>query len=127
MYDELDREFHFDFDPCPYNPGEIVVDGLLVDWGNMNFVNPPYSPELKLAFVLKAVDQKLRGRSSVLLIPAQTGTKLFHDVLLPNADEIRFRKGRIQFVKLDADGNTVKNKNGNPLDSMIVVFKADLF
>ena len=122
VYNELDKEFSFDFDPCPYNTGEIIKDGLIIDWGNCNFVNPPYSPELKKAFVLKAIEEKKKGKKSVLLIPAQTGTKLFHDIILPNASEVRFRKGRIQFIKLDKDGNKIKSKSGNPLDSMIVVF-----
>jgi len=122
VYDELDAEFHFDFDPCPYNPGEILNDGLLIEWGNVNFVNPPYSPELKKAFILKAIEEKRKGKTSVLLIPAQTGTKLFHDIILPNAKEVRFRKGRIQFEKLDENGIKVKQKSGNPLDSMIVIF-----
>ena len=122
VYDELDNEFQFDFDPCPYNPGEIINDGLKIEWGKMNFVNPPYSPELKKAFVLKAIEEKRKGKGSVLLIPAQTGTKLFHDIILPNAKEVRFRKGRIQFQKLDENGNLIKSRSGNPLDSMIVVF-----
>lgn len=35
FYLELHREFNFDFDPCPYNEGEITpeIDGLLVKWG----------------------------------------------------------------------------------------------
>jgi len=122
VYNKLDEEFHFDFDPCPFNEGEIINDGLIIDWGRMNFVNPPYSPELKKAFILKAIAEKDKGNSSVLLIPAQTGTKLFHDIILPNAKEVRFRRGRIQFEKMDENGNRIKLKSGNPLDSMIVVF-----
>jgi site-specific DNA-methyltransferase (adenine-specific) len=122
VYDELDKEFSFDFDPCPYNTGEIINDGLLIEWGGVNFVNPPYSPELKKAFIIKAIEEKKKGKTSVLLIPAQTGTKLFHDIILPNAKEVRFRKGRIQFEKLDENGNRAKMKGGNPLDSMIVIF-----
>lgn len=122
VYDELNKEFGFDFDPCPFNEGDIIVDGLIIEWGKMNFVNPPYSPELKKAFILKAIEEKRKGKGSVMLIPAQTGTKLFHDIILPNAKEVRFRRGRIQFEKLDLDGNRIKTKSGNPLDSMIVVF-----
>lgn len=122
VYNELNKEFHFDFDPCPYNEGDIINDGLLIEWGTMNFVNPPYSPELKKAFILKAIEEKSKGKGSVLLIPAQTGTKLFHDIIVPNAKEVRFRKGRIQFEKLDDQGNRIKTRSGNPLDSMIVIF-----
>ncbi len=33
VYDELDKEFHFDFDPCPHNP---TFDGLAIEWGKSN-------------------------------------------------------------------------------------------
>lgn len=39
FYIALDAEFGFDFDPCPPNP---KYDGLSVDWGLVNFCNPPY-------------------------------------------------------------------------------------
>lgn len=123
IYDPLNAEFGFDFDPSPFNPGEILVDGLVVDWGKVNFVNPPYSPELKKAFILKAVEEKKKGNTSVLLIPVSTSTKLFHDIILPNAEEIRIVKGRISFEKPDEKGNPVRIKSGNPLDSMIVIFR----
>lgn len=39
LYEELNKRFNFDFDPCPYNEKEIVNDGLKIEWGNSNFVN----------------------------------------------------------------------------------------
>ncbi|HEY1044990.1 MAG TPA: DNA N-6-adenine-methyltransferase [Bacteroidia bacterium] len=122
IYEPLNKEFDFDFDPCPYNTGEILIDGLKVEWGSRNFVNPPYSKELKQAFILKAIDEAKKGKICVLLIPVSTSTKLFHDHILPNASEIRFVKGRISFEKLDNNGRRIK-QIGNPLDSMIVIFK----
>ena len=68
LYSILDDEFHFDFDPCPYNEKEIILpheDGLLIDWGYMNFVNPPYSIKLKEAFVKRAIEFKLEGKCFV--------------------------------------------------------------
>lgn len=58
LYDKLNDEFHFDFDPCPINLGEITPDkdGLKIDWGKSNFINPPYSRDLKEAFVLRAIE-----------------------------------------------------------------------
>lgn len=123
IYNPLHNEFDFDFDPCPYNPGEIINDGLLIDWGKRNFVNPPYSPDLKRAFILKAIEEKKKGNMSVLLIPVSTSTKLFHEHILPNAYDIRFIKGRISFEKLNEAGDREKIGSGNPLDSMIVIFK----
>jgi len=104
FYKELDKRFNFDFDPCPYCEGE-VVDGLSIDWGNSNFVNPPYSRKLKEAFVQKGVEEMRKGKLCVFLIPVSTSTELFHDWIKPNATEIDFVRGRIKFGKLDKDGN----------------------
>lgn len=45
LYEELDREFKFNFDPCPLN--EVERDGsalLFTSWtGKRVFCNPPYN------------------------------------------------------------------------------------
>jgi hypothetical protein len=51
FYNKLDKEFHFDFDPCPLNHDLNLWDGLKIEWGKCNFINPPYSTELKEKFV----------------------------------------------------------------------------
>ena len=56
FYDKLNEEFHFDFDPCPCMH-DMSWNGLEVEWGVVNFVNPPYSLELKTAFVKKAIEE----------------------------------------------------------------------
>ena len=124
LYDELDNEFHFDFDPCPLFIGEITQenDGLLKEWGQCNFVNPPYSRKLKEAFVKKAIEEKKKGKKSVFLLPVSTSTVLFHDYILPNISEpIRFLRGRVKFKGINTFGERVTNKCGMH-DSMIVIF-----
>ena len=122
IYGALNKEFNFDFDPCPYNDTADLVDGLAIEWGKSNYINPPYSRKLKEAFVAKAVEQSKNGKLCVLLLPVSTSTKLFHDVIKPNAKEIRFLRGRIKFQKIMPDGSRVTPKNGGMHDSMIVVF-----
>ena len=124
LYDELDDEFNFDFDPCPINYGPIQdnKDGLLIEWGKRNFVNPPYSRKLKEAFVERGVYFKNKNKSSVFLLPVSTSTKLFHDVIKPNAEEIRFIRGRVKFIGINTFGKRVTTKAGMH-DSMIVIFK----
>ena len=120
FYDALNAEFNFDFDPCPLNAD---FDGLQVEWGGVNFVNPPYSLALKTAFVVRAIEQMRKGRTSVMLLPVSTSTSLFHDYIKPNAHEIRFVRKRIKFLGVNTKGEYVTNKT--PMhDSMVVVFKA---
>ena len=123
LYDKLNREFNFDFDPCPYNENQITPksDGLFIDWGNRNFVNPPYSRKLKELFVVRAKDFKYMDKLSVCLLPVSTSTALFHDVILPHADDIRFLRGRVKFEGINTFGEKVVNKCGMH-DSMIVIF-----
>ena len=124
LYDKLDEEFQFDFDPCPlcFDPILPENDGLLIEWGNRNFVNPPYSLKLKEAFVKRAVKYQSMGKMSVMLLPVSTSTALFHDWIQPNATEIRFLRGRVKFEGVNTFGDRVTNKAGMH-DSMIVVFR----
>lgn len=127
FYDKLDAEFHFDFDPCPLNSGEITSEnnGLLIDWGDVNFINPPYSRQLKEAFVRKAVEESRRGKLCVMLLPVSTSTALFHDWINPNAREIRFVRGRIPFEGINTFGEKVGKGSAPMHDSMIVVFRRE--
>lgn len=128
FYEELNKEFNFDFDPCPYNEGEIANNGLEIEWGKSNFINPPYSQKLKERFILKGIEESKKGKVCVFLIPVSTSTRLFHEHIIPNTSSIRFIKGRIKFGKRDNKGNfylPLNNKGktqSGTKDSMIVVF-----
>lgn len=116
LYDTLDAEFHFDHDPCPLNG----KNGLSSEWGQRNFINPPYSRKLKEAFVKKAVEIAQGGALCVLLLPVSTSTALFHDTIKPHAKDIRFLRGRVAFSGVNTKGEYVTTKK--PMhDSMIVV------
>lgn len=108
VYQILDAEFNFDFDPCPINP---KFDGLKIEWGRVNFVNPPYGREIP-KWIKKGFEESQKGRAVVFLIPSRTDTKWWHDYIM-KADEIRFIKGRLKF------GNA---KNSAPFPSAIVIF-----
>ena len=120
LYEELDKEFHFDFDPCPLCHNLELWNGLEVEWGNSNFVNPPYSRPLKDLFIRKAYTEYLKNKLVVMLLPVSTSTKIFHEIILPNC-EIRFIKGRIRFEGVKSFGQTVTNKCGM-FDNMICIF-----
>lgn len=121
VYAKLNEEFDFTFDPCPYQHDIEKWDGLEIEWGERNFINPPYSRKLKEAFVRKAISESKKGKLCVMLLPVSTSTKLFHKDILPNQTEIRFFEGRIKFYGVNTFGEYVTG-NAGMHDSMLVVF-----
>lgn len=125
LYQELNNEFEFDFDPCPICFEESIPpekDGLLIEWGKSNFVNPPYSQKLKMEFVKRGIEESKKGKLCVFLLPVSTSTILFQDYILPNITEpIRFLRGRVKFKGYNTKGEYVENRCGMH-DSMIVIF-----
>lgn len=111
VYQVLDAEFGFDHDPCPPN---YVVDGLTSEWGNFNYVNPPYGRELP-KWIAKGYEQWKKGKTVVFLIPSRTDTRWWHDYCM-KATEIRFIKGRLKFDD---------QENSAPFPSAIIVFKKE--
>jgi site-specific DNA-methyltransferase (adenine-specific) len=116
VYQALNEEFKFDFDPCPIDWKEGDPDGLRIDWGQSTFCNPPYS-QVAL-WIKKAYDEWKKGKRVVMLINAITDTKAFHEYIY-NKAEIRFIKGRISFINPDEPDK----KSPNPKASMIVIFQ----
>ncbi len=92
LYVALDNRFDFDFDPCPANP---TFDGLTVEWGKRNFMNPPYETQIK-KWIKKGYEEAQKGKIVVMLIPSRTDTTYWHDYVM-KADEIWFIKGRLKF------------------------------
>ncbi len=121
FYNKLNEEFNFDFDPCPFQHDLTLWNGLEIEWRSRNYINPPYSRELKEKFINKAVEESKKGKLCVMLLPVSTSTKIFHEVVLPNKKDIRFIKGRLKFKGINTYGDFVDNKAGMH-DSMIVIF-----
>lgn len=126
FYAKLDAEFHLELDPCAtldnhkcdryYTP---EMNGLKQSWGQFRvFCNPPYS-QLK-AWIEKCHSAAVMGATVVLLIPARTDTKAFHQHIYdlekwearPGV-KIRFLKGRLKFGGCS---------NSAPFPSMVVIF-----
>lgn len=121
FYNVLNDEFNFTFDPCPFQHDITLWDGLEIEWGERNYINPPYSRTLKESFVRKAINESRKGKLCVMLLPVSTSTKLFHEDILPNKKEIRFIKGRLKFIGINTKGELVSDKSGMH-DSMLVIF-----
>ncbi len=113
FYKKLDAEFHFDFDPCPINPD---FDGLSVEWGKVNYCNPPYGRNIK-KWLAKGYQEYRKGKTIVFLIfVQQSSTVAFHKYVYPYA-EIRLIKSRLRFD----DG-----KGSAPFGSMLCILKGTI-
>ena len=121
LFSELDKEFHFDLDPCSTHENAkcrdhytIDDDGLSQNWGGRRvFCNPPYGRAIP-DWVRKCYEESRKPDTLVvMLIPARTDTSYFHDYIYHRAREIRFIRGRLHFNE---------SKNAAPFPSMIVVF-----
>ncbi len=113
IYEELNKEFNFDFDPCLVSKDTIhPIDMLGSNWSGINiFVNPPYKYLDK--WIRKCHQEWKKDKTIVMLIPSRTDTKAFHEFIY-NQAELRFIKGRLCF---DDSGKPA------PFPSMIVIFK----
>lgn len=116
VYDPLNSEFSFNYDPCPIDWNEGDADGLSSDWGTRVFCNPPYSQTAK--WIKKCWDESKKGKTVVLLINAITDTKAFHKYIY-NKAEVRFIKGRVKFINPENQTKRSPNVKG----SMIVIFR----
>ena len=72
---ELQAEFNFTFDACPF-PKPENFDGLVDEWGSSNYVNPPFGVVIHngkkkgaTAWVRKAIEQYRKGKKVVLVYP----------------------------------------------------------
>lgn len=121
FYNELNKEFKFNLDPCAlpnnakcekfFTPSD---DGLSQNWeGYVAFCNPPYGRKI-YDWVKKCYEESRKENTRVvMLIPARTDTKYFHEFIYHKAKEIRFIRGRLKFGG---------SKNSAPFPSMVVVF-----
>jgi phage N-6-adenine-methyltransferase len=94
-------EHPFDLDPCATKStakaGRFFTkrdDGLAKRWHGKVFCNPPYSEPEK--WIRKAICERLNCTLIVMLLKSDTGTKWYHDLLVPNAN-IAFVRDRIRF------------------------------
>lgn len=118
FFDALDAEFHFTLEACAvkenakceayYTPEQ---DGLDQPWTGRVWCNPPYGRNVG-QWVKKAHDTASGGGFVVMLLPARTDTRWFHDYIYGKT-EVRFIKGRLKFGSC---------QNAAPFPSMVVIF-----
>jgi len=75
LYRQLNDEFAFTFDPCPY-PKPDNFDGFDAEWGESNYVNPPFGVVLHkgkkkgaTAWARKCIEESKKGKKVVMVYP----------------------------------------------------------
>lgn len=119
-FDTLDEEFHFTLDPyaTPTNAKCATYftrfdDGLSQSWaGHRVFRNPSYGCDV-IKWAEKSYRSSQEGALVVLLVPARTDTRWFHNWVYRKAD-IRFIRGRLKFG--DA-------RNSAPFASILAIYR----
>lgn len=131
LFDRLHEEFRFDVDAAAQDHNAKLptywtpeTDGLRQSWaGRRVFCNPPYLGGRKVHWVAKAAEEaRIAGgcEVAVLVIPADTESFWWHDVVMAEAHEIRFVRRRIHFL---LGGKRVPH--GRPVfNSAVVIFRA---
>jgi len=122
FFNKLNEEFDFTIDVCAlpenakceryFTPED---DALKQKWTGTCFCNPPYGREIG-QWVEKASKSADEGATVVMLLPARTDTKWFHNYVYGKA-EIRFVAGRLKFGG---------SKNSATFPSMVVIFRSEL-
>lgn len=123
IFDYLNKKYNFTLDPCATDENHkcskyytISDNGLSKSWENeVVFCNPPYGKEIK-DWVEKSYVESKKGAIVVMLIPARTDTKYWHDFIFKKASEIIFIKGRLKFGG---------SKTNAPFPSAIIVFNGN--
>lgn len=130
FFDWIEDIFAIDFtlDACASahnykvaNYYNVETNALIQDWGGQNvWLNPPFGKDggkTQTAFISKSIEESEKGATVFCLIPSRTDTKLFHDLIFPNASAIFFVRGRLNFENVCREGG-----NNAPFPSMLVIF-----
>lgn len=104
LFNELNKEFDFDCDLFASEENTLCYkyftqqnSALLNRWCERNFANPPYETKIQNESFRLAHLNAIRGRVTVMLVPARTDTKRFHDFVFKQGYEIRFLEGRLKY------------------------------
>ena len=121
VWDPLNAEFKFDADAACDKSNCLVgrpFDAMGKSWkGKRVFCNPPYGRHLE-PFVRRCALEGQR-RVVVALIPMRSRAAYWHESVIAKADEIRFVRKRVRFMRPDGS----RGEYVGSCDSVIVVWK----
>lgn len=119
FFDRLDAEFDFDLDAAANEHNAKCKryfapedNAIKQDWRGTVWLNPPYGREIG-DWIKKAYHEAQQGATVVVLMPARTDTRYWHNYVM-QAAEIRLVKGRLKFVGAESSA---------PFPSAVVVFR----
>lgn len=124
LFDKLNEEFLFETDLAAESGNALCPeffskedDGLTQEWDGVCWLNPPYGDKQSkmIDWIKKAYNstQLNKNLTVVMLIPARTNTKWFHQFCM-KAAEVRFICGRPKF------GDST---HGLPQPLILVIFR----
>lgn len=130
IFKAMDREFRFDLDAAANNDNHKCDryltkddDALSINWSVYDssietvWINPPYGRGMIQKYMQKCIEQKAKGITSVLLVPATLDAQWLP---ISEISEIRIiTGGRLSFYH----PVTGKKVAGNTKGSMIVIFR----
>lgn len=125
LFDRLNAHYHFTVDVCAtYENAKVEkfftpeMDGLKQDWQGVCWCNHPYGREIG-KWVEKAIYSMKHGATIVMLLPARTDTKWFHQYLYNKPGvHIIFLEGRLKFGKA---------QNSAPFPSMLAILRGAFY
>ena len=133
LWEQLNKEFNFTLDSCASDKNYLCekyyteeTNGLIHSWeGEIVYCHPMYDRYLP-KWVEKCATEKC---ISVMLLPASTRTKYFHDFCYnkPNC-EIRFlpnihKNGKSGYFMTTDDGDIQEGRTGYIRPLMILIFR----
>lgn len=123
FFDEINKEFRFNLDVCAVKSDAKVahfidpdINSLTVSWAGTCWMNPPYDRSIE-HWVAKAHRSAQHGCTIVCLLPGRSNDTLWFHNYIMRASEIRFVKGRIQFL------HNKKLGSGSNISNILVVFR----
>lgn len=124
LFEQLNKEFNFECDVAASESNSLCINFLDEEdnaisqpWFKSNWCNPPYSKILP--WVQKARIEHEKGKTIVMLVPADTSVKWFKEGY-ESCNEVRFISGRLSFINAD----TQKPVSGNNKGSVLFIWRA---
>lgn len=103
-------QFHITHDMSPFDFDPMCEDAFSIEWGDVNYVNPPFSNIP--AFIQRCLQQ---GKPTYMLLPMRSSTVYWHELVLPNISGM-YLLSRLKFPGF---------QRGSPVPFCIAVFNSN--